>query len=81
MAVVQKHLLSSKMLLFTIPCKTEARGGAVTVSGNKADIIVNNCRFINTPNNGGVTVDAPEWSYGLFVNEQNSCRKHYVYKQ
>lgn len=48
-------------------------GSAVTVSGNKADIIVNNCHFINTPNNGGVTVDASEWSYGLFVNEQDSA--------
>lgn len=45
----------------------------MTVTGNKADIIVNNCHFINTPNNGGVTVDAPEWSYGLFVNEQDSA--------
>ena len=53
--------------------QNRSSGSAVTVSGNKADIIVNNCRFINTPNNGGVTVDAPEWSYGLFVNEQNSA--------
>ena len=42
-------------------------GSAATVSGIK----INNCRFINTPNNNEVTIDAPEWSYGLFVNEQN----------
>ncbi len=53
--------------------QNRSSGGAVTVSGNKADIIVNNCHFINTPNNGGVTVDVPEWSYGLFVNEQDSA--------
>ena len=53
--------------------QNRSSGSAVTVSGNKADIIVNNCHFINTPNNGGVTVDAPEWSYGLFVNEQDSA--------
>lgn len=46
-------------------------GSAATVSGNKAAIKINNCRFINTPNNNEVTIDAPEWSYGLFVNEQN----------
>lgn len=53
--------------------QNRSSGSAVTVSGNKADIIVNNCHFINTPNNGGVTVDVPEWSYGLFVNEQDSA--------
>lgn len=47
-------------------------GSAVTVSGNKAAIKINNCHFINTPNNNGVTVDAPEWSYGLYVNEQDN---------
>lgn len=48
-------------------------GSAATVSGNKAAIKINNCRFINTPNNNEVTIDAPEWSYGLFVNEQNDA--------
>ena len=48
-------------------------GSAATVSGNKAAIKINNCRFINTPTNNGVTVDAPEWSYGLFINEQNDA--------
>lgn len=48
-------------------------GSAATVSGNKAAIKINNCRFINTPNNNGVTVDAPEWSFGLFINEQNTA--------
>ena len=47
-------------------------GSAATVSGNKAAIKINNCRFINTPNNNGVTVDAPEWSYGLYVNGQDN---------
>lgn len=48
-------------------------GSAATVSGNKAAIKINNCRFINTPTNNGVTVDAPEWSYSLFINEQNDA--------
>jgi len=48
-------------------------GSAATVSGNKAAIKINNCRFINTPNNNGVTIDAPEWSFGLFINEQNTA--------
>ena len=47
-------------------------GSATTVSGNEAAIKINNCRFINTPNNNGVTVDAPEWSYGLYVNGQDN---------
>ena len=45
-------------------------GSAVTVSGNKAKIVIQNCLFTNHPNNGGKTVDAPEWSYGLYVNGQ-----------
>lgn len=48
-------------------------GSAVTVSGNSATIKINHCRFINTPNNNGTTTDAPEWSYGLYVNEQNDA--------
>lgn len=46
-------------------------GSTCTLSGNKADITINNCSFINTPNNQGVTVDAPEWSYGLYINGQD----------
>lgn len=45
-------------------------GSAVTVSGNKANITIQNCLFTNHPNNAGKTVDAPEWSYGLFINGQ-----------
>ena len=45
-------------------------GSAKTVSGNKAKIVIQNCLFTNHPNNGGKTVDAPEWSYGLYVNGQ-----------
>lgn len=48
-------------------------GSAVSVSGNKADIKINHCRFINTANNNGTTIDAPEWSYGLYINEQNDA--------
>lgn len=47
-------------------------GSAATVSGNKAAIKINNCRFINAPNNNGVTIDAPEWSFGLYVNGQDN---------
>lgn len=46
-------------------------GSAVTTSGNKADITINRCHFINTPNNNGVTIEAPEWSYGLYINGQD----------
>ncbi len=46
-------------------------GSAVTASGNKADITINRCHFINTPNNNGVTIEAPEWSYGLYINGQD----------
>ena len=44
---------------------------ASTVSNNKADITIHNCLFTNEPNNNGVTVSAPEWSYGLYINEQS----------
>ena len=44
---------------------------ASTVSNNKAEIIIHNCLFTNKPNNNGVTVLAPEWSYGLYINGQS----------
>ena len=46
-------------------------GSAATVSGNKADITIHNCLFTNKPNNNDVTVSAPEWSYGLYINGQS----------
>ena len=45
-------------------------GSAVTVSGNKAKIVIQNCLFTNHPNNDGKTVNVPEWSYGLYINGQ-----------
>lgn len=45
-------------------------GSAASVSGNKADIVINGCHFINKPQNNGQTVNALEWSYGLFINGQ-----------
>lgn len=52
-----------------------ATGSAETVSGNKADITIQNCLFANEANNNGVTELAPEWSYELFVNEQADAGK------
>ncbi len=50
---------------------TERAGGsAQTVSGNKADIVITGCRFVNEPNNDGQTVNAQQWSYGLYINSQ-----------
>ena len=49
---------------------TRAAGSAVTVSGNKADIVISGCRFVNEPKNDGQTTDALQWSYGLYVNGQ-----------
>ena len=45
----------------------------MTVSGNKSNITINNCHFINTPNNAGATISAPEWSFGLYVNGQDAA--------
>ncbi len=47
-----------------------AGGPAVTVGGNKADVVISGCRFVNSPQNDGATIDALQWSYGLYVNGQ-----------
>lgn len=50
---------------------TGTSGGAVNVvNGNNADIVITRCTFMNEPNNNGVTENAPEWSYGIYMNEQ-----------
>lgn len=45
-------------------------GSAVSVSGNKADIVIHGCHFINEPQNDGQTINALQWSYGLYINKQ-----------
>ena len=47
-------------------------GSAMTVSGNKAAIKIDQCHFINTPNNQGAVENALEWSYGLYINGQDN---------
>ncbi|MDO5043316.1 MAG: hypothetical protein Q4D92_07385, partial [Slackia sp.] len=56
------------------PNEDFARSGYLsqTLSGNNANIRIANCLFTNDTNNGGVAVDAPEWSYGLYVNGQGA---------
>lgn len=39
-------------------------------AGNQADILIDGCLFTNDADNGSVTLQAPQWSYGLYVNEQ-----------
>ena len=52
---------------------TGTSGGAVNVvNGNNADIVITRCTFMNEPNNNGVTENAPEWSYGLYMNNQGA---------
>ncbi len=46
-------------------------GSASTVSGNKANIVINNCNFINEPKDIGDGYDVKEWSYGLYINGQH----------
>ena len=49
-------------------------GGTVNVlSGNNADITITGCIFMNEANNGGVTEKAPQWSYGLYMNDQGAA--------
>lgn len=48
---------------------------AVTVINNQADITINNCLFTNEANNNGITEDAKEWSYGLYINKQDDKGK------
>lgn len=48
-----------------------SEGSASTVSGNKANIVINNCNFINEPKDIGDGYDAKEWSFGLFINGQH----------
>lgn len=47
--------------------------GTVNVAGNNnADITITGCTFMNEANNNDVTVNAPEWSYGVYVTEGNA---------
>lgn len=41
------------------------------LSGNNADITVTGCTFMNEAENGGVTENAPQWSYGLYMNKNS----------
>lgn len=48
-----------------------AQANAVNVlAGNNAAIRVSGCSFSNDAQNDGVTVKAPQWSYGVYVNAQ-----------
>lgn len=50
---------------------TGTTAGTISVAGgNNADIVITRCTFMNEPNNNGVTENAPEWSYGIYMNEQ-----------
>ncbi|MCI7658439.1 S-layer homology domain-containing protein [Anaerotignum sp.] len=42
------------------------------LNGNNADITITGCTFMNEANNNGVTEGAPEWSYGLYMNDQGT---------
>ena len=44
------------------------RGTASADLNNAGELIIKNCKFINDAQNGGVTVNAPYWSYGIFCN-------------
>lgn len=47
--------------------------GTVNVAGNNnADITITGCTLMNEANNNDVTVNAPEWSYGVYVTEGNA---------
>lgn len=47
--------------------------GTVNVAGNNnANITITGCTFMNEANNNDVTVNAPEWSYGVYVTEGNA---------
>lgn len=51
---------------------TGTSAGTVSVlGGNNADITITDCTFMNEANND-VTEKAPEWSYGLYMNEQGT---------
>ncbi len=51
---------------------TGTSAGTVSVlGGNNADITITDCTFMNEADND-VTEKAPEWSYGLYMNEQGT---------
>lgn len=43
-----------------------------TLNNNRAAINFNNTSFVNAPNNQGILENAPEWSYGIYINGQNN---------
>ena len=52
---------------------TGTSAGTVSVlGGNNADITITGCTFMNEADNKDVTEDAPEWSYGLYMNGQGT---------
>lgn len=42
------------------------------LNGNNAYITITGCTFMNEAKNNGVTEGAPEWSYGLYMNDQGT---------
>lgn len=53
------------------PVQGTAAGTVQVMSGNNATIVITKCAFVNDASND-VTEDAPEWSYGMFMNEQGN---------
>lgn len=44
-----------------------------TAAGNSAVVDFINVSFVNSPNNQGVEVAAPEWSYGIYIQDQSDA--------
>lgn len=54
------------------PVTGTSAGTANVLNGNNADITITGCTFMNEADNKDVTEDAPEWSYGLYMNGQGT---------
>ena len=61
-----------KMERVTVNYSVTKRAGnsGCTLSGNNATITIQKCLFTNNPNNAGITIKAPEWSFGLSMGSQ-----------
>ena len=68
----EQHTIKMENVTAIYDVHERAGGSASTLSGNNAEIIINNCLFTNEANNVSDILNASEWSYGIFINGQDT---------
>lgn len=68
----EKNAIKMDHVTVKYPVTGTSAGTASVAGNNNADITITGCTFMNEANNNGVTEDAAEWSYGLYMNDQGT---------